>query len=31
MRDWLDRFWEAALDDFKTYVESLPPEGEPRE
>ena len=28
MRDWLDRFWASALDDFKAYAESLPPEGE---
>jgi DNA-binding transcriptional ArsR family regulator len=31
MRDWLDGFWASALDDFKAYAESLPPEGEPRE
>jgi DNA-binding transcriptional ArsR family regulator len=31
MRDWLDGFWSQALDDFKTYAESLPPEGEASE
>lgn len=31
MRDWLDGFWEAALDDFKAYAESLRSEGEPSE
>jgi len=28
VRDWLDRLWAAALDDFKAYAESLPPEEE---
>ncbi len=28
VRDWLDRLWVGALDDFKAYAESLLPEEE---
>lgn len=28
MREWLDRFWERTLDDFKAYAESIGDEGE---
>lgn len=26
VRDWLDRFWDVALEDFKQYADALPPE-----
>src|SRR6478736_8627356 len=26
LREWLDQFWVAALDDFKTFADTLPDE-----
>ena len=25
LREWLDQFWGAALDDFKAFADALPP------
>lgn len=28
VREWLDRFWQAAMDAFKNYADSLPEDHE---